>query len=163
MSVPLTIDGRIVTSPGKLRDELLNEEIFDTSLEARGPGERYRSEYSTIRPHRSPRNDGLYPKHTYRDGLSIPNGGRLTSDWHPDRELVTFSCAAGPQDPFQNVGDHFKLQESTRASGGRGESFGNHVQEGRAGRKPGKTAKPLPAVPVGRLRITRSIERMRPK
>ena len=113
MRVPLTIDGQVLTSPEKLRDELLNEEIFVASVEARGPRERYRSEYSTIRPHRSLRNDRLHPNHSYRDRLSIPNGGKLISDWHPDRELVIFSSAAGPQDPFQNAGDLFKLQEST--------------------------------------------------
>ena len=36
---------------GKLRDELLNVEIFDTLLEARILTERWRREYNTIRPH----------------------------------------------------------------------------------------------------------------
>ena len=36
---------------GKLRDELLNREIFDTLLDARVLTERYRKEYNTIRPH----------------------------------------------------------------------------------------------------------------
>ena len=36
---------------GKLRDELLNGEIFDTLLEARVLIERWRREYNTIRPH----------------------------------------------------------------------------------------------------------------
>ena len=36
---------------GKLRDELLNGEIFDTLLEAKVLIERWRKEYNTIRPH----------------------------------------------------------------------------------------------------------------
>ncbi len=36
---------------GKLRDELLNGEIFDTLLEAKVLIERWRREYNTIRPH----------------------------------------------------------------------------------------------------------------
>jgi len=36
---------------GKLRDELLNREIFDTLLEAKVLIERWRREYNTIRPH----------------------------------------------------------------------------------------------------------------
>lgn len=38
---------------GKLRDELLNGEIFDTLLEAKVLIERWRKEYNTIRPHSS--------------------------------------------------------------------------------------------------------------
>jgi transposase InsO family protein len=38
---------------GKLRDELLNGEIFDTVIEARIIIERWRREYNTRRPHSS--------------------------------------------------------------------------------------------------------------
>jgi len=38
---------------GKLRDELLNGEIFDTLLEAKVLVERWRKEYNQIRPHSS--------------------------------------------------------------------------------------------------------------
>ena len=38
---------------GKLRDELLNREIFDTLLEARVLIERWRHHYNTVRPHSS--------------------------------------------------------------------------------------------------------------
>jgi putative transposase len=38
---------------GKLRDELLNGEIFDTLLEAKIITERWRKQYNTIRPHSS--------------------------------------------------------------------------------------------------------------
>ena len=38
---------------GKLRDELLNREIFDTLLEAKVLIEQWRREYNTVRPHSS--------------------------------------------------------------------------------------------------------------
>ena len=44
-------NGYIESFNGKLRDELLNREIFDTLLEARVLVEEYRWEYNTIRPH----------------------------------------------------------------------------------------------------------------
>lgn len=46
-------NGYIESFNGKLRDELLNREIFDTITEARVLTERYRWEYNTIRPHSS--------------------------------------------------------------------------------------------------------------
>jgi len=39
---------------GKLRDELLDREIFDTLQEAEILTERWRWEYNTVRPHRAP-------------------------------------------------------------------------------------------------------------
>jgi len=44
-------NGYIESFNGKLRDELLNREIFDTLLEAKVLIERWRVEYNTIRPH----------------------------------------------------------------------------------------------------------------
>jgi len=38
---------------GKLRDEFLNREIFDSLYEAKVLAERYRWEYNTFRPHSS--------------------------------------------------------------------------------------------------------------
>ncbi|MDB5325356.1 MAG: transposase, partial [Phycisphaerales bacterium] len=38
---------------GKLRDELLNGEVFDTLLEAKVRIERWRQQYKTKRPHAS--------------------------------------------------------------------------------------------------------------
>ncbi len=46
-------NGYIESFNGKLRDELLNCEVFDTLLEARVLIERWRREYNTIRPHSS--------------------------------------------------------------------------------------------------------------
>lgn len=46
-------NGYIESFNGKLRDELLNLEIFDTLLEAKVLTERWRKEYNTIRPHSS--------------------------------------------------------------------------------------------------------------
>jgi transposase InsO family protein len=44
-------NGYVESFNGKLRDELLNPEIFDTLLEAKVLIERWRREYNTIRPH----------------------------------------------------------------------------------------------------------------
>ena len=44
-------NGYIESFNGKLRDELLEREIFDTLLEAKVLIERWRREYNTIRPH----------------------------------------------------------------------------------------------------------------
>ena len=44
-------DGYIESFNGKLQDELLNREIFDTLLEAKVLIERWRREYNTINPH----------------------------------------------------------------------------------------------------------------
>lgn len=46
-------NGYIESFNGKLRDELLDREIFDTLLEAKVLIERWRREYNTIRPHSS--------------------------------------------------------------------------------------------------------------
>jgi len=46
-------NGYIESFNGKLRDEFLNREIFDTLLETRILLERWRREYNTIRPHSS--------------------------------------------------------------------------------------------------------------
>lgn len=44
-------NGYIESFNGKLRDELLNGEIFDTLLEAKVLIERWRVHYNTVRPH----------------------------------------------------------------------------------------------------------------
>ena len=46
-------NGYVESFNGKLRDELLNREIFDTLLEVRVLLERWRWEYNWIRPHSS--------------------------------------------------------------------------------------------------------------
>ena len=46
-------NGYIESFNGKLRDELLDREIFDTLLEAKVLIERWRVEYNTVRPHSS--------------------------------------------------------------------------------------------------------------
>jgi transposase InsO family protein len=46
-------NGYIESFNGKLRDELLDREIFDTLLEAKVLIERWRVEYKTVRPHSS--------------------------------------------------------------------------------------------------------------
>lgn len=44
-------NGYVESFNGKLRDELLNREVFETLLEARVLTERWREHYNTIRPH----------------------------------------------------------------------------------------------------------------
>jgi putative transposase len=46
-------NGYIESFNGKLRDELLNGELFDTLLEAKVLVERWRGHYNTVRPHSS--------------------------------------------------------------------------------------------------------------
>jgi putative transposase len=46
-------NGYIESFNGKLRDELLDREIFDTLQEAKVLIERWRREYNTVRPHSS--------------------------------------------------------------------------------------------------------------
>jgi transposase InsO family protein len=46
-------NGYIESFNGKLRDELLNREVFDTLFEAKVLVERWRREYNHIRPHSS--------------------------------------------------------------------------------------------------------------
>jgi transposase InsO family protein len=46
-------NGYIESFNGRLRDELLNGEIFDTLLEAKVLVERWRQQYNTLRPHSS--------------------------------------------------------------------------------------------------------------
>jgi transposase InsO family protein len=46
-------NGYVESFNGKLRDELLNAEVFDTMLEAKVLIERWRVRYNTVRPHSS--------------------------------------------------------------------------------------------------------------
>ena len=46
-------NGYIESFNGKLRDELLDRELFDTLLEAKVLIERWRRHYNTVRPHSS--------------------------------------------------------------------------------------------------------------
>ena len=60
-------NGYIESFNGKLRDELLNREIFDTLLEAKVLVERWKQEYNTVRPHsslnyRPPAPEAIKPK-----------------------------------------------------------------------------------------------------
>ena len=46
-------NGYVESFNGKLRDELLNGEIFDTLFEVKVLAERWMVEYNTLRPHSS--------------------------------------------------------------------------------------------------------------
>ena len=67
-------NGYIESFNGKLRDELLNREVFDTVLEAKVLVERWRQEYNHIRPHsalgyRPPAPEAVLPIHGAVDPL----------------------------------------------------------------------------------------------
>ncbi len=77
-------NGYIESFNGRLRDELLNGEIFDTVLEARVVCERWRHQYNTVRTHsslgyRSPAPETIapWPGSSLRR-LDVMAAGRLT-------------------------------------------------------------------------------------
>lgn len=62
-------NGYIESFNGKLRDELLNREIFDTLFEAKVLVDRWKREYNTVRPHsslgyRPPAPEAIQPRET---------------------------------------------------------------------------------------------------
>ena len=65
-------NGCLESFNGKLRDELLNAEIFDTLLEIKVLVERYRMHYNTVRPHsalgyRPPAPEAIQPRPRNRE------------------------------------------------------------------------------------------------
>lgn len=68
-------NGYIESFNGKLRDELLKREVFDTLFEAQVLIERWRHEYNTVRPHsslgyRPPAPEAIQPKWLNQQSLS---------------------------------------------------------------------------------------------
>ena len=76
-------NGYIESFNGKLRDELLNLEIFDTLLEAKVLIEQWRKEYNQIRPHSSlgyvpPAPEAIAPQESHFATLSgTPRGENI--------------------------------------------------------------------------------------
>ena len=68
-------NGYIESFNGKMRDELLNGEIFDTILEARVITEQWRRTYNGIRPHSSLGNRPPAPE--VRIPVSLPMAGHV--------------------------------------------------------------------------------------
>jgi putative transposase len=71
-------NGYIESFNGKLRDELLNGEIFDTVIEARIIIERWRKQYNTKRPHsslgyRPPAPEAILPAQSFQLALNQEN------------------------------------------------------------------------------------------
>jgi len=69
-------NGYIESFNGKLRDELLNGEIFDTILEAKLVTEQWREQYNTIRPHsslayRPPAPEAYFPRQVANAWMKI--------------------------------------------------------------------------------------------
>jgi putative transposase len=72
-------NGYVESFNGKLRDELLNMEVFNTLAEAKVLIEQWRRHYNTVRPHsslgyRPPAPDVLLPHHVPPSGGSVPSG-----------------------------------------------------------------------------------------
>ena len=71
-------NGSIESLNGKLRDELLNRDLFDTMLEAKVLIERWRKHYNTARPHsslayRPPASEAIQPRSKLDTG-TLPGG-----------------------------------------------------------------------------------------
>jgi putative transposase len=74
---------------GKLRDELLNTELFDTLLEARILVERWRRHYNTVRPHSAlgyvpPAPEATQPRPSGLASLSLPTSAELAESTRYD-------------------------------------------------------------------------------
>ena len=74
---------------GKLRDELLNTELFDTLLEARILVERWRRHYNTVRPHSAlgyvpPAPEATQPRPSGLAPLSLPTSAELAESTRYD-------------------------------------------------------------------------------
>ena len=73
-------NGYVEAFNGRLRDELLNGEIFETLLEAKVLMERWREEYNRFRPHsslgyRPPAPEAIQPVPLMHTGLPEPAVG----------------------------------------------------------------------------------------
>ena len=73
-------NGYVEAFNGRLRDELLNGEIFETLLEAKVLMERWREEYNRFRPHsslgyRPPAPEAIQPAPLMHTGLPEPAVG----------------------------------------------------------------------------------------
>ena len=66
-------NGYVESFNGKLRDELLNAEVFNTLLEAKVLIEQWRRHYNTVRPHSSLGYRPPAPE-VVMSGLSLPPG-----------------------------------------------------------------------------------------
>jgi transposase InsO family protein len=76
-------NGYVESMQGKLRDELLNREVFDTLWEARVLLEQWRREYNTVRPHSSLRYRSPAPEAWIWDTDAKPQGAL-----HPAENLA---------------------------------------------------------------------------
>ncbi len=76
-------NGYVESFHGKLRDELLNRELFDTLHEIKVLLEQWRREYNTIRPHSS-----LGYRPPAPEVLMWPQDSLLTGALHPAQRLA---------------------------------------------------------------------------
>ena len=87
-------NGYIESFNGKLRDELLNGEIFYTLMEAKVLIERWRQEYNTVRPHSSLGYRPPAPE-TISMPAGVPTGSREPAGSAPLVSLATLRPPAG--------------------------------------------------------------------
>lgn len=79
-------NGYVESFHGKLRDELLNGELFDTLWEAQVLLERWRIEYNTIRPHSS-----LGYRPPAPEATALPLNSELRGALRPTAKLALLS------------------------------------------------------------------------
>ncbi|WP_426958907.1 IS3 family transposase [Muricoccus radiodurans] len=72
-------NGYVESFNGKLRDELLNREMFNTLAEAKVLIEQWRCHYNTVRPHSSLRYQPPAPEVVLLHHLTLPPGHSLSS------------------------------------------------------------------------------------
>lgn len=82
-------NGYIESFNGKLRDELLDRELFDTLLEAKVLIERWRRHYNTVRPHSSLGYHPPAPATIQPWLLTSATPQRATRAGHPNIQKVT--------------------------------------------------------------------------
>ena len=87
-------NGYVESFNGKLRDEFLAREVFDTLLEAKVLIERWRRAYNTVRPHsslgyrpRAPESRRPCVLDRHPCDCSTGKGTLLVGFWHPCRSL----------------------------------------------------------------------------
>jgi transposase InsO family protein len=79
-------NGYIESFNGKLRDELLEREVFDTVWEAQVLVERWRHEYNTVRPH-----SALGYRPPAPEAIAWPSGYELLAALRPPSRLAALS------------------------------------------------------------------------
>ena len=118
-------NGYIESFNGKLRDELLDRELFYTLLEVRVLTERYRQIYNHIRPHSSLAVEGELPEDglaAYGDDMMMALARKIVSGEEEDKDETmeeVFAQARNAESEAEEllVDDGWKLVESLPRAG----------------------------------------------